>query len=431
MVNQGLVHEPVFSFWLNRNADEEEGGELVFGGVDTKVLIQCSPILAFFCLDRIFLEIRFFHLRFFAPRFAAIADSGTPIAQPDKICSQLNLCTFDGAHDVSPIIESVVDKDNGKSSAGLNDLWLVELDLPVMTRVQVTPPSTIQKISDYNSAPKLQSKRKNYVSRETMQRQARTGKSHNCCLGDVYVYVDDVIDISHMRSKGLRPGEELLPEEAPGGQEEPAKLLPNDDIVAQLASMGFNQHDYIATLVSFGFDEETASKALKASVNIWLWKIPTDWAGDDLYLAFALGVGIPWGHRSLIPGIAMLRKLDAKADIGIFVGYAPAKKAFIIYNRRTQKIIETIHVTFDELTAMASEQFSSGPGLHSMTLATSNDWDHLFQPIFDEYFTPPSIAVSSVQEATAPRAVVLADSHASTSIDQDAPSTSNPSTQEQ
>lgn len=35
MVNQGLVQEPVFSFWLNRNADEEEGGELLFGGVDT------------------------------------------------------------------------------------------------------------------------------------------------------------------------------------------------------------------------------------------------------------------------------------------------------------------------------------------------------------------------------------------------------------
>nr|GEW08468.1 copia protein [Tanacetum cinerariifolium] len=64
-------------------------------------------------------------------------------------------------------------------------------------------------------------------------------------------------------------------------------------------------------------------------------------------------------------------KFDAKADIGIFVGYAPAKKAFRIYNRRTRIIIETIHVTFDELTAMASEQSSSGPGLHSMTPATS------------------------------------------------------------
>ncbi|GJW67681.1 hypothetical protein Tco_0122105 [Tanacetum coccineum] len=67
-----------------------------------------------------------------------------------------------------------------------------------------------------------------------------------------------------------------------------------------------------------------------------------------------------------------LGKLDAKADIGIFVGYVPAKKAFRIYNKRTQKIIETIYVTFDELTAMASKQFSSGPGLHSMTPATSS-----------------------------------------------------------
>nr|GFB10374.1 hypothetical protein [Tanacetum cinerariifolium] len=56
-----------------------------------------------------------------------------------------------------------------------------------------------------------------------------------------------------------------------------------------------------------------------------------------------------------------LGKLNANANIGIFVRYAPAKKAFRIYNRRTRKIIETIHVMFDELTTMASEQFGSGP----------------------------------------------------------------------
>ncbi|GKB76605.1 retrovirus-related pol polyprotein from transposon TNT 1-94 [Tanacetum coccineum] len=55
-----------------------------------------------------------------------------------------------------------------------------------------------------------------------------------------------------------------------------------------------------------------------------------------------------------------LGKLRPKADIEIFVGYAPAKKAFRIYNKRTRMIMETIHVNFDELTAMASEQFSSG-----------------------------------------------------------------------
>nr|GEU56491.1 uncharacterized mitochondrial protein AtMg00810-like [Tanacetum cinerariifolium] len=135
--------------------------------------------------------------------------------------------------------------------------------------------------------------------------------------------------------------------------------------------------------------------------------------------------------------------LMQKADIRIFVGYAPAKKAFRIYNRRTQIISETIHVTFDELTAMAFEQFSLGPGLHVMTPATPNtglvsnpvsqqpcilpnrdDWDRLFQTMFDEYFNPPTIVVYLVQEATAPRAEVLADSPVSIFVSQDAPSIS-------
>nr|GFA94723.1 hypothetical protein [Tanacetum cinerariifolium] len=60
-----------------------------------------------------------------------------------------------------------------------------------------------------------------------------------------------------------------------------------------------------------------------------------------------------------------------------------------------------------------------------------DDWDHLFQPMFDEYFNPLTITVSPVQEAAAPRVVVLSDSPVSTSNDQDAPSTSIPSTQEQ
>ncbi|GJW97239.1 retrovirus-related pol polyprotein from transposon TNT 1-94 [Tanacetum coccineum] len=93
---------------------------------------------------------------------------------------------------------------------------------------------------------------------------------------------------------------------------------------------------------------------------------------------------------------------------------------------------------------------SSGPGLHFMTPTTSSsglvpntisqqpcipptrdDWDHLFQPMFDEYFNPSSIVISPVQEADASRVVFLAESLVSTSIDQDTPSTSIPSTQEQ
>lgn len=34
MMEQGLVSEPIFSFWLNRHADDANGGELIFGGMD-------------------------------------------------------------------------------------------------------------------------------------------------------------------------------------------------------------------------------------------------------------------------------------------------------------------------------------------------------------------------------------------------------------
>ncbi|GJU42196.1 integrase, catalytic region, zinc finger, CCHC-type containing protein [Tanacetum coccineum] len=44
-----------------------------------------------------------------------------------------------------------------------------------------------------------------------------------------------------------------------------------------------------------------------------------------------------------------LRKFQAKADIGIFVGYAPSRKGYRIYNKRTRRLMETIHVTFDEM----------------------------------------------------------------------------------
>ncbi|GKE95172.1 retrovirus-related pol polyprotein from transposon TNT 1-94 [Tanacetum coccineum] len=65
-----------------------------------------------------------------------------------------------------------------------------------------------------------------------------------------------------------------------------------------------------------------------------------------------------------------LGKLQPKADIGIFIGCAPTNKAFRIYNRCTRRIIEIIHVDFDELTAMASEHSSLEPALHEMTPAT-------------------------------------------------------------
>ncbi|GJZ25209.1 hypothetical protein Tco_0562668 [Tanacetum coccineum] len=116
-----------------------------------------------------------------------------------------------------------------------------------------------------------------------------------------------------------------------------------------------------------------------------------------------------------------LGKLQAKADISIFIGYAPKKKAYRTYNRRTHKISETIHVDFDELTAMASEQSSLDPALHEMTHATPS-LGLVPNP-------PPSAPVASpvpVEEASAP--VESTDSPSSTTVDQDAPSPSTSQT---
>nr|GEW54118.1 hypothetical protein [Tanacetum cinerariifolium] len=54
-------------------------------------------------------------------------------------------------------------------------------------------------------------------------------------------------------------------------------------------------------------------------------------------------------------------KLGAKCDIGFFIGYSSNSVAYRVYNQRTKKIMETMNVTFDELSAMDFEQNSSRP----------------------------------------------------------------------
>ncbi|GJT22534.1 integrase, catalytic region, zinc finger, CCHC-type containing protein [Tanacetum coccineum] len=145
-------------------------------------------------------------------------------------------------------------------------------------------------------------------------------------------------------------------------------------------------------------------------------------------------------HMDLCDPMQDLRKLQPKADIGIFIGYSPSKKAYRIYNKRTRKMMETRNVQFDELTQMASEQHGSGPDLQGLTSRhissglvlnqvastsakppTKNDWDLLFQPMFDEYFKSPSAVSTSISAATLPPPDT-AEASSSTSIDKDAPS---------
>nr|GEV34302.1 copia protein [Tanacetum cinerariifolium] len=75
-------------------------------------------------------------------------------------------------------------------------------------------------------------------------------------------------------------------------------------------------------------------------------------------------------------------KLGAKGDIGFFIGYSANSVAYRVYNWKTKKIIETMNVTFDELSAMAFEQNSSRPDLQNGIKPLTPKW--LFKNKHDE-----------------------------------------------
>ncbi|GJV00875.1 retrovirus-related pol polyprotein from transposon TNT 1-94 [Tanacetum coccineum] len=68
------------------------------------------------------------------------------------------------------------------------------------------------------------------------------------------------------------------------------------------------------------------------------------------------------------------------------------------------------------------------PSLTPYVPPTKNDWDILFQPMFDEYFNPPPSVASPVLVAVALRPADPNGTPSSTSIDQATPSTSTSST---
>nr|GFA56362.1 hypothetical protein [Tanacetum cinerariifolium] len=128
-------------------------------------------------------------------------------------------------------------------------------------------------------------------------------------------------------------------------------------------------------------------------------------------------------------------KLGAKGDIGFFIGYSVDSCAYRIFNRRTKKIMETMNVSFDELSAMDFKQRSSKPGLQSMTSGhissgldltyapltitmqqpSEGELDLLFEAMYDDYIGgQPSAIARTVLPAQEPQ--VRQSSMASTTI---------------
>nr|GFB91017.1 hypothetical protein [Tanacetum cinerariifolium] len=120
-------------------------------------------------------------------------------------------------------------------------------------------------------------------------------------------------------------------------------------------------------------------------------------------------------------------KLGAKGDIGFFIGYSADSCAYRVYNRITKKIMETINVSFDELSAMAFEQRSSKPGVNSMTSGhissgldltyapstittqqpSEGELDLLFEAMYDDYIGgQPSATARTDVDVLNPNAMV-------------------------
>ncbi|KAJ7948139.1 putative Aspartic proteinase [Quillaja saponaria] len=180
MVDQGLIKEPVFSFWLNRKLEGEEGGEIVFGGVDSDhykgehIFVPVTQKGYWqFELGDVLIDGE--TTGFCGNGCSAIADSGTSLlagpttvitqinhaigatgvvsqecktmvaqygktilemlvaeALPQKICSQIGLCAFDGAQSVSMGIENVVDKSSDNTFDGLQDAACTACEMAVV-----------------------------------------------------------------------------------------------------------------------------------------------------------------------------------------------------------------------------------------------------------------------------------------------------------
>nr|GFA95068.1 hypothetical protein [Tanacetum cinerariifolium] len=96
-----------------------------------------------------------------------------------------------------------------------------------------------------------------------------------------------------------------------------------------------------------------------------------------------------------------LDKMKEKGDECIFVGYSTQSRAYRVFNKRTRVIMESIHVNFDELPQMASDQNSSDPAPEYKTDTTSNELDLLFSLMFDELLNGSSKVVSKSSDVSA------------------------------
>ncbi|KAH9606259.1 hypothetical protein KSS87_020094 [Heliosperma pusillum] len=179
MVEQGLVSKEVFSFWISRDPEAEIGGEIVFGGVDSKHFKGKHTYVPITTKGYWQFEMKDFLIGNYSTGFcsggcAAIVDSGTSLiggpthiiteinhaigaegvfsyeckdivsqygdliwdllisgVKPHKVCSQLGVCIFSGTEYISAGIETVVERENRKNTTSGIDLLCTACEMSV------------------------------------------------------------------------------------------------------------------------------------------------------------------------------------------------------------------------------------------------------------------------------------------------------------
>nr|GEY08798.1 integrase, catalytic region, zinc finger, CCHC-type, peptidase aspartic, catalytic [Tanacetum cinerariifolium] len=128
--------------------------------------------------------------------------------------------------------------------------------------------------------------------------------------------------------------------------------------ISPISKMPFRKKPHDSLNVS---SKRNSNQSLPRTVHRWLLKMrplaePVDC--PDLSLDHRFEMFKAYDGCYLLNNYDDVVKLKAKGNIGVFVGYSKESAAFRIYNKQTRKIHESVNVNFDEISVMASKQFS-------------------------------------------------------------------------
>nr|GEV69013.1 hypothetical protein [Tanacetum cinerariifolium] len=141
-------------------------------------------------------------------------------------------------------------------------------------------------------------------------------------------------------------------------------LLSKNDIVVGLPKLKFVK-DHLCSSCELGkAKRKLVQRGLQAQVRVVRTDKGTEFLNQTLHAYFAAE-----GIQHQTDG-EYLNKMKEKGDECIFVGYSTQSRAYRMFNKRTRVIMESIHVNFDELPLMASDQLSSDPAPECQTMAS-------------------------------------------------------------